>query len=135
MLKDFIRNRLKTFKAMLSILFAIVFVLFISITYHLANNRLSYFTASANNKLVMIDKSLSSSIADASQVIHSLAISLSQEHIERNNKHIYDLLNSFDSKLNKYKAIPFSCFKLFDANDLVIAHTLIHFVWPLIIMN
>jgi hypothetical protein len=118
-------NRFKYFNSAVTTIICSAIILFSIVSYYNIQNSLNNITYRANSKLRIIENYLEHTIANANQIIYSLSLALINENIAYNNKNITHLVNSFDSKINRRKSIPLSGFKILDANDIVIYHSLI----------
>ncbi len=116
-IKKYITNKFQSFKFTIITLLTIIVIMFLLITYGIIQSTLNNFTARAHTRAQVIENAVYSSIANANQVIYGLAMALAHEPIGPNNHYIVRLLKSFDSKLDRYKTIPFSALKLLDYND------------------
>ncbi len=123
LVKNFINSTFRPFNLAIYILLSIAIILFSIITYNIISNTLTNFNARAYSRAQVIENTVYSSISDANQIIYGLVMMLTQEPVSVDNQYMSKLLKSFDSRLDRYKSIPFSCLKLLDRDDMVIATT------------
>ena len=88
-------------------------------------NVLDNITARANKKFQIVENFVTLSIKQANHIIYGLSLTLATETIDATNKNIYNLIKSFDHKMERYRSIPFYGFKVISPDDIVILHTLI----------
>ncbi len=125
MIKNIIKNQFKSLKAIIFILLLITIILFTIISSYIIQNTLDDIDERSRNKFKVIEKLILLKTREVNQVIYGMATLLARESIEKNNQYITKTVSSFDNNPDRYKALPFSGFKVLDVDDIIIKHTLI----------